>query len=126
MCRVASHSVSNLYRLRKGLNLVPKVFSLGKIPGNEVEKAFDSIYRESLWKILHHNGISQKIIDPIKALYNDFHCRVIHDSDLTEPFSANSGVKQGCLLSPLLYLKSRLGHEENLGWPTPWNLMDAS
>ena len=99
MCRVASHSVLNLYRLRKGLNLIAKVFPL-------VEQAFGGIHMESLWKILHHNGIPQKIINPIKTLYNDFHGRVIHDGDLTEPFSLNSGVKQGCLLSSLFCLIS--------------------
>lgn len=104
-------------RFRKGRSCNDQIFTLRNIIEQCVEwqatayltligyeKAFDSIHRESLWKILHHNGIPQEIIDLINALYNDFHCRVIHDGDLTEPFSVNSGVKQGCLLSPLLFL----------------------
>ena len=72
----------------------------------DYEKAFDSIYPESRWAILHRNGIPQKIINLIKALYSDFHCKVIHEGSLTEPFLVNSGVKQGCLLSPFLFLLS--------------------
>ena len=52
----------------------------------EYEKAFDSLHRDSLWAILHQNGIHQRIINLIKALYSDFHCRVIHEGALTEPF----------------------------------------
>ena len=33
-----------------------------------------------------------------------FQARVLHDDDMTEPFSMSTGVHQGCLLSPLLFL----------------------
>ena len=31
-------------------------------------------------------------------------CRVIHEGKLTESFDVKTGVKQGCLLSPFLFL----------------------
>ena len=104
---------------RKGRSCTDQIFTLRNIIEQcvewqatvylnfiDYEKVFDSIHRESLWAILHHNGIPQKIINLIKALYSDFHCKVIHEGSLTEPFLVNSGVKQGCLLSPFLFLLS--------------------
>ena len=70
----------------------------------DFEKAFDSIHRESLWKILRHYGIPKKIVDIIKMLYSDFSAKVICGNELTDTFKVNTGVKQGCVLSPFLFL----------------------
>ena len=40
----------------------------------------------------------------IKAMYEDFSVQVIHELSFTNPFHVNTGVKQGCLLSPTLFL----------------------
>ena len=37
-------------------------------------------------------------------MYEDATCKVIHDGKLTEPFSVQTGVRQGCLLSPIIFL----------------------
>ena len=66
-------------------------------------KAFDSLHRDSLWKILIHYGIPAKIVNIIQSLYQNFECRVIHNGVLTDTFKVNTGVKQGCILSPLLF-----------------------
>ena len=70
----------------------------------DFEKAFDSIHRESLWQILRHYGIPRKIVNIIKMLYVDFSAQVICGNELTDPFKVKTGVKQGCVLSPLLFL----------------------
>ena len=49
-------------------------------------------------------GIPDKIIRMIKALYFGFECTVLHDGKLFSYFLVESGVKQGCLLSGLLFL----------------------
>ena len=41
--------------------------------------------------------------EAIKALYSDVKCAVDVNSDLTEWFGVNCGVKQGCILSPTLF-----------------------
>lgn len=69
----------------------------------DFEKAFDSLHRESLWKILRHYGIPQKLVHIIQSLYENFECRVIYNNQLTEPFAVNIGVKQGCILLPVLF-----------------------
>ena len=70
----------------------------------DYEKAFDSVDRETLWKLLRHYGVPQKIVDIIKESYEGFTCRVVHDGQLTNSFNVNTGVRQGCLLSPFLFL----------------------
>ena len=49
-------------------------------------------------------GISSKIINVVKALYDDFECPVVDGQDTREWFKINTGVKQGCTMSRLLFL----------------------
>ena len=66
-------------------------------------KAFDSVNRPTLWRILGHYGIPDKLVSIIKMLYSDYSARVICGKDLTEDFAIRTRVKQGCVLSPLLF-----------------------
>ena len=66
-------------------------------------KAFDSIHLETTWEILMHYGIPIKIVNIIKAPYLDIICTVQTEGDLTDWFTVQSGVRQGCILSPLLF-----------------------
>lgn len=70
----------------------------------DFERAFDSIDREVIWKLMTHYGIPPKFINLIKELYKDSSCRIIHNGRLTESISVQTGVRQGCLLSPMLFL----------------------
>ena len=70
----------------------------------DFEKAFDSIDRVSLWRILRHYGIPQKLINIIICQYKGSRCRVIHGGGLTDPFDVKTGTRQGCMLSPFLFL----------------------
>ena len=72
----------------------------------DYEKAFDSLYRESLWKILRHYGVPMKLVNMMKNSYEGMSCRVIHDGQLTKNFEIRTGVRQGCLLSPI-HLQNR-------------------
>ena len=70
----------------------------------DYEKAFDSVDRETLWKLLRHNGIPAKMVNLIRNSYGGMSCRVIHGGQLTDSFQVRTGVRQGCLLSPFLFL----------------------
>ena len=67
-------------------------------------KAFDSIDRPCLWKILRHYGIPNKIVNIIKSMYTGGAGSVMFKGKLSPPFEIKTGVKQGCLLSPFLFL----------------------
>ena len=70
----------------------------------DFEKAFDSVDRDSIWNILRYYGVPGEMVKIIKQLYDGFSCQVIHDGRLSEEFQVTTGVRQGCLLSPLLFL----------------------
>ena len=67
------------------------------------EKAFDSLHRLSLWKILRQYGIPGKFVRLIEELYEGNECCVRVDSTESQWFPIKTGVRQGCILSPLLF-----------------------
>ena len=60
----------------------------------DFEKAFDGVDRNCSW------GIPEKTI----ATYDGAKCRVLHKGKLSEAFEVHSGVRQCCMLSPILFL----------------------
>ena len=67
----------------------------------DFQKAFDSIDRETIWKLMQHYGFPPKFITIIQQLYKNATCQVIHEGKLTEPFFVQTG---GRLLSPKIFL----------------------
>ena len=70
----------------------------------DFEKAFDSVHHDTLWKILKSYGFPQKIINILQSMYCDNQCSVKHGGQLSEWFRVKSGVRQGCVISPMLFL----------------------
>nr|KAG5711950.1 hypothetical protein BaRGS_026391 [Batillaria attramentaria] len=70
----------------------------------DFQKAFDSVDREVIWKLMSHYGFPPKFVNIIRQLYEDATCQVTHDGKLTEPFTVRTGVRQGCILSPTIFL----------------------
>lgn len=67
-------------------------------------KAFDSVHRSTVWKKLHIYGVPEKIINIIKMFCQGSRCAVRHDGKLNEWFQVVTRVRQGCILSPLIFL----------------------
>ena len=70
----------------------------------DFRKAFDSLDREVIWRILRKYGLPEKIINLIKLFYVNYECSVILEDKISEWFSVKTGVRQGCILSPILFL----------------------
>ncbi|CAH8461116.1 unnamed protein product [Schistosoma haematobium] len=70
----------------------------------DYEKAFNSVDRRTLWKLLRHYGVPEKIVNIIWNSYDGLQCKVVHGGQLTDAFQVRTGVRQGCLLSPFLFL----------------------
>ena len=74
----------------------------------DFKKAFNSIQRESVWKIAKIYGISEKYINIFQNLYLNSSCCIRTNSGHTDYFNM-TGVRQGCIISQMLFLL------------TPWN-----
>lgn len=70
----------------------------------DFEKAFDRVDRNAIWNTLNRRGIPPKITRLISALYDGAKTSVLHRGMLSTEFTINSGVRQGCVLSPLLFI----------------------
>ena len=51
-----------------------------------------------------HYGIPEKFIYLTRNSYEDMAYRVVHEGQVTDSFMVKTGVRQGCLLSPFLFL----------------------
>uniref|UniRef100_A0A3Q0SHP5 Reverse transcriptase domain-containing protein n=1 Tax=Amphilophus citrinellus TaxID=61819 RepID=A0A3Q0SHP5_AMPCI len=70
----------------------------------DFKKAFDSVHRDSLWKIARSYGIPDQLVKVFRSLYSNFSCCVQTEQGTTEFFTIETGVRQGCILSPFLFL----------------------
>ena len=61
----------------------------------DYEKAFDSVDRETMWKLLRHYGVPEKIITLIRCTFQDMSCRITHAGQLSESFEVKTGIRQG-------------------------------
>ena len=69
----------------------------------DFEKAFDSVWQEGVWKALRFFGFSAKIIRLLQSLYSKSKSAVRVNGDITEWFNTTVGVRQGCVISPMLF-----------------------
>lgn len=69
----------------------------------DLTKAFDTVHRPSLWKVLSKMGCPDKLISIVRLLHDGMKASVIVDGDDTESFEVKTGVKQGCVIAPTLF-----------------------
>ena len=62
----------------------------------DIAKAYDSVHRQTLWKILQAIGIPPKMMALCKALYGKTSCRVRLNGKFSKGFLIEEGLKQGC------------------------------
>ena len=69
----------------------------------DFSKAYDRINRSLLWHKLSMLGVSNKMLTSLKSLYQNVQCTVRINGICSEWFQVETGLKQGCILSPLLF-----------------------
>ena len=70
----------------------------------DLQKAYDSVDRELLWKVLARAGVPSVMIDVIRQFHDGMRASVrMDDGELSEWFEVTQGLRQGCVLSTLLF-----------------------
>ena len=69
----------------------------------DLTKAFDSVCREGLWRIMAKFGCPQKLITMVRQFHDGMMASVQDQSASSASFSVINGVKQGCVLAPTLF-----------------------
>uniref|UniRef100_A0A670I4H7 Reverse transcriptase domain-containing protein n=1 Tax=Podarcis muralis TaxID=64176 RepID=A0A670I4H7_PODMU len=70
----------------------------------DAEKAFDNINWEFLLKQLDYMEVGTEFFNGIKAIYTEQKARLIINNVETEEITVTKGTRQGCPLSPLLFI----------------------
>lgn len=70
----------------------------------DLEKAYDRVPREILWKILPDYGVRGTLLRAIQSLYDNTTGVVRTACGLSEKFPQTVGLRQGCTLSPYLFI----------------------
>ena len=68
-------------------------------------KAYDWVDREAMMKVLEKMNFGPHIQKMIRTLYHESTARVVVNGEMTEEFKTTGGVRQGCPLSPLCFLR---------------------
>ena len=90
----------------------------------DFKKAFDTIHRGKMMKILRAYGIPPTILRAIEKMYTNTQAKVITPDGETEQFEITAGVLQGDTLAPFLFIivldfalrRAIEGKEEELGF----------
>ena len=69
----------------------------------DIQKAYDRVWRQGLWYVLHKYGIRGRLWRVLKNLYAKVESCVMLGNEWTEFFEILVGLRQGCLLSPMLF-----------------------
>jgi len=69
----------------------------------DLTKAFDLVSRDGLFRMLPFIGCPPKLLSIVKSFHDGMRSTVQFDGDFSNDFDVKSGVKQGCVLAPILF-----------------------
>ncbi|VDM04229.1 unnamed protein product [Schistocephalus solidus] len=69
----------------------------------DLMKAFDTVNRDGLWKIMQKFGCPERFTHMIRQFHDGMMVRVAANGTVSEAFAVTNGVKQDCVLAPTLF-----------------------
>ena len=104
-CSVINRSIfSNLHLIRDTLDMINKTDETGILVTLDQMKAFDRVDHDFLMRVLSKFGFGPSFCRWVSIFYSNVFSRIICNGKLSTPVFLGRGVRQGCPLSPLLYV----------------------
>ena len=112
-CVIGDHQTCSIKnrRINDNISLIRDVISEFENTGFELfilsvdqSKAFDRISHRYLFRILEHMNFGNFILSAIRKIYHKSRAKIVVNNTLCEDIIIESGLKQGCALSMLLYI----------------------
>ena len=69
----------------------------------DLNKAFDTVSRDGLWKIMAKVGCPPIYITMVRQFHDGMQGRVQNDGEYSEPFPVTNRVQKGCVMVPTLF-----------------------
>ena len=69
----------------------------------DLEKAYDRVPRDKLWKVLREYGVNGQLLLAVKSFYCRPEVWVWVNGKQSKPFHVGVGLRQGCVLAPFLF-----------------------
>ena len=69
----------------------------------DLRKAYDSVPRQALWKVLEKYGVPEKMLNVVKSFHEGMHAEVRVGLTVTDRFETWNGLRQGCTLASTLF-----------------------
>ena len=98
--RQGSHNIRRLMNIIYAKKETPDIAVIGL----DAEKAFHRVEHKHLFEVLNRFGIGSYFLSWIKILYHDSTASVMTNYMVSKQFSLSRGTRQGCPLSPLLFV----------------------
>ena len=99
--------IQGFFNMCKSINVIHDINKLKDknhvIISIDAERAFDKIQHPFMIKTLQKAGIEGTYLNIIKAIYDKPTANIILSGEKLKAFPLNSGTRQGCPLSPLLF-----------------------
>jgi len=101
---------------RKGRGCVDQIFAIRQLIEKcvrkgkslyaafmDLEKAYDRIDRDGLWRVLDMYGVNGKLLNGIKSFYFGSKACLRVNGTISEWFDVKVGLRQGCVMSTWLF-----------------------
>ena len=93
----------NLYMMERMIEMARSRKEEMYIAFIDMEKAYDRVDRRKLFEIIRMYGIDERLVSLIERVYEDNRVKFELGRHKTEWCNSESGLRQGCPLSPLLF-----------------------
>ena len=70
----------------------------------DIEKAYDTVNREIMWKLIEWLGFDEHIRKILQSMYRNTIAKYHWNEVVVDEVKSEIGLRQGCTLSPLLFM----------------------